>query len=108
MDKREFYKRYDNWCDELFNLGQEAEEIVEEYVNEHNGFIEYKDLYDRDECPDWIYVETDLKVHEIFATQLSGIGIKVENKYGEVFTKYLPGLNPDDRMNIAIQLIERE
>ena len=108
MDQREFYQRYDNWCDDMFELGQEAIGIIMEILENHNGKLDYKDIYGDTDCPDWIYLDNNLQVNELMIDRREkDVRVLVEDEYGETLPRSLSCLNPDERMNIAATLIEK-
>lgn len=94
----------------MFELGQEATDIIYEIVKAHNGKIDCQALYGDDANPDWIYLDNDIRVTDLFLdSHVQGDTVlTVEDEYGEVFHRNLSNLNPDERMNIAATLIEKE
>lgn len=108
MEKQEFLKRYVDWVSEMFLLGAEAENILRDILNAHNGAMFYGDLYGETDNPEWIYLEGDSHLHAIYYSKGE---IQVEIESNDCDTRavaQLDWLSPDDRMSIAQYLLTNE
>lgn len=106
MDKKDFLKRVEAHTREMFALGHESFALIQQMVAGHNGVFTSFDLYGEPVDHEWIYLENDLTVSDIYVDETNTVCVTVEDGYGDTWSKDLRNFSPCELMDIARHLCE--